>query len=266
MQIRKYVQSFYKYILVLITYCSVFIITAYNSHMSGSNFNSYIISCFGGCPHKNDFDILEYIMWIIPNFIMLFCFATVMTDDCEINYVYVFTRLKKKSIWLSKKVLVLFLNIFILYLVLFLCSIIIAISYNLPFNYSNLKATISSMVSMFFLNVLSIFVLSYIQNFISLKFGLTQSFIVTIAFYLFSILLVNFLFNKSNVLNIILFCLIPTNQNYIIHENSLEGTAHLTGFSQLFSYAFLIMLSAVSYVVSRVIFKKSDLTEMIKEI
>lgn len=267
MFLRKYFHNLFKYILILICFLLMLVVTAFNANVDKLSFGSYMIQCFGGIPKGSSLDILKVFLWLVPNFIIIYSLSDIMWEDCAINYVYVFTRLAKKETWLFRKARQILLNTLVIYFIIFILGIVIGGLFHLKAFNIDIKNYSILFLSMYLLNVFSIYVISYAQNFISLKYGVSQSFIIAIIFYTFSILITLLAFNKNTILNYVLMFLIPNNQIYIWHEDCVAGNSiALFGFYQCFSYIFFILASALTYFVSRIIFKKLDLVEMIKEV
>lgn len=270
MLLKKYSYYIYKYLIIIFCFIFIFIRNAVVAYAQKVDSFYYIKLCFGGITATGQFDIITIFLWLVANIIILYSFSEIMREDCLINYVYVFTRLGKKRKWLFKKAIKLLVNLFFLFAILFFIAFIIGKTYGLEITINS--KNISMLISIFALNLLSIFVLSFMQNFLSLKLGSMQSFLFTVLYYAFSIIFTLSVFNINKGLNLLLFLLIPTNQMYIWHtgcaDNDLTvyifGNA-LTGFKLIYSYIVLIAYAVVFYLIAHFIFEKLDLAEMIKE-
>lgn len=271
MLLKKYSHYIYRYFIAIFCFIFIFIRNAgFELPVDAENVLNYYKLCFGGIPSTGQFDIGSISLYLILNTIVLYCFSDFFKHDCLINYVYVFTRRGNKKTWLGRKTISLILNIFILYLIAFFFAYIISKRYGLQFCINNMS--ISSIFSMFILNIFSLFVLSFIQNFLSLRIGITQSFLIEIIYYVFCIVLALTLFNVNKNLNLLLFFLIPSNQMYLWHtgctENNLSGYIFgnsLVNFELIHSYMILSLYTIITYIIARYIFEKLDLTEIIKE-
>lgn len=198
--------------------------------------------------------------------IILYCFSDIMRKDCSTNYVYVFTRLGNKGKWLSGKAQQLLFHSVFLFAVLFITAFLVGKIYGLPTSRAGF-ADFYMLLSMFLLNLLTIFILMFVQNFLSLRHGIAQSYLIIILFYMFSFILSLSVFNVNQDLNIFLFLLIPNNQIYLWHSGCAGDTLGntLSGFRLLYSYLILIFYAGIFYLTAHHIFKKLDLAELIKE-
>lgn len=271
MILKKYSTYISRYLIAIFCFIFIFIRNAkFELPVDASNVLNYYKLSFGGIPSTGQFDIGSISLYLISNTVVLYCFSDFFKRDCLINYVYVFTRRGNKKTWLERKIISLLLNIFVLFLIVFFIAYIISKCYGLQFCINNMS--ISSIFSMFFLNIFSIFVLSFIQNFLSLRIGITQSFLIQIIYYVFCIVLTLSLFNVNKALNLLLFCLIPSNQMYLWHNGCTENNLlvyvfgnSLINFKLIYSYIILSLYTIITYIIARYIFEKLDLTEIIKE-
>lgn len=260
------------YGVILIVFLPLLLRSLTMAPVSGSTFDSFIILCFGGIYLSSSPDILELFISMIPYVLVLYLFSTYMREDFAINCTYVFTRMGKKQKWLFEKSLYLFLRILCVFALLFAeASIIYAFASPHMFQFS--PTALSTVLSVFALNVLAIYCLSFAQNFVSLLLGGTIPFLITSMFYIASVLLALFLRNKNAVFNTVLSILVPSNQMYIWHTDSV-GFAMQGGFSYKspingyylpFSYIILPVSIMAAYLIARRLLLHSDLTEFAEE-
>jgi hypothetical protein len=227
---------------------------------------SYFVFNFDGpMPIANDIVLLFF--QLVPSIIILYLFSGIMLEDCSISYVYVFTRIGKKEPWLRKKATNILLQIMAVFALSFLfCLILGAVS---GFYFESLN--ISLYVRLFIFQCGTLFLLSFIQNFVSLSQGRTKSFILILIFYVVCIIFGFILKNMNPILDIIISLLPPNSQMYSWHSDCPlpEGTElafgePISGFTTIRTLAVLCVCFFVFYAVAYQILKKRDLAEIMK--
>ena len=127
------------------------------------------------------------------------------------------------------------------------------------------------LLDMFFFHVWSMFLLAFLQNFLSLSYGGTQSFLLVILLYVVSLVAALLFYDAGGVSGPIVALLIPSSQMYIWHSNippvlgaeDLLGNP-LNGFRVEYSYSILIFYSILCYRIARSVFLRRDSVEMMK--
>lgn len=191
-----------------------------------------------------------------------------MRSECEINYIYVFTRAQEKHKWLFHETIGLFYNVAALYLWLFIVAYIIGKIAGLSVITSDYFMPV---LQMYLLNSITMFEFVFIQNILSMKHGGIQAFIITIFLYAIPVTIISLLYQdfKSKA---ILYFIIPANQMYLWHEDRISNGVveaffyqPIYGFLFFFSLLFLLASIVVTYQIYRAFFIKSDMIELIKE-
>ena len=229
----------------------------------------YFIMNFGGVRIGKESDIVGLILGIVPDVILIYIFSNIMLEDCKINCVYVFTRMGKKNKWLFQKTIQLFFNIVFVFMAIFLsCFMVGEIAGFRMAEYHAFKVYLS----LFVLNVLTLFVLILFQNVISLWFGRMQAFLFVILLYAFSLILAFTFYNASNIGNFCLSLLIPINKMYIWHSDCYQThgaewllSNPLKNFHLLYSYSILVIYAFIIYLFARFFLLKADLAQIITE-
>lgn len=264
MFLRKSRKNIYRFSMICICFLFSLLRNISVVQVSGGDLSSYIELCFGGFPISGSFDIIAFLLWMMPNLLIIYCFSDFMKDDCLINYVYVFTRLNKKSRWLFRKSAHLLFCILILFVILLGLGFVIGRASGLPYTMN--RADYAGFLSIFFLNSLAFFYLCMIQNFLSLKWGEIPTFIVVGTIYVVSIMIAVTSFHPNRLVTVALHFLIPTHQMYIWHADAAVALGQTIDHLYLFeSYLFLLVGICLFYAVAGFIFEKFDLLEMLKE-
>jgi len=269
-RIRKIFYHSSRYLLVLLIFLMPFIRNISSARFSGNNAYGYFLFCFGGLYAASSLDVMTLLLFLVPQFLLIYLFSDIMQEDCLINAIYVFPRMGKKQKWLFQKTIQIFSRIVIAFAFLFFLALILAIFSGMSFEPFN-AAIFKMLLDMFFFQVLSIFLFSFLQNFLSLQYGSAQSFFLVVLLYtaLLGIALVSY---HSGVPAFLLALLIPTNQMTIWHCGlpSVPGAEGLlgnplNGFKTWYSYLILIGFSVLCYRIARHIFLQRDSIEMMKE-
>lgn len=242
-----------------------------NAHYKNefNGFLTYFIYNFGGISMGETTSLFDVLFNIVPSIFVLYMFSHVMLDDFEINYIYVFTRLGKKSRWLNQKTGELFFKIVFTYLLLFLFAFSTGYLFGLrPFFL--IPALFQAYLALFFCNVGAMFFFEFLLNVLSLRCGSAQAFLYTLILYIGSFVAALALYNKSHIGNIVLYFLPASNQMYLWHIESVPFTRsfyqnQLNGFRLLDSYVILFVYILSTYLVTYNWLEKRDTLEMIKE-
>jgi hypothetical protein len=265
MHINRDFGRLFRYLLILLVFLLDFFMNAKNTSLEQAGLIPYLMKSLGGISVTRNISPVLELLRQVPAIVVLYALSSLMQEDCLINYVYVFTRLSKKEKWLFHKAVQIVLKTAIIYAVLFAVCIGIGRAYGLGGTSS--PEQLFWLFAAYALDVLTISVLSFSQNFLSLRHGVAQSFLALVLFYLLSLLAGMLAFNFSPAVNDFLMLLIPVHQMYCWHAGCAQGTASaaLKGLSLTISFLFLTGYFIVFYVAARSVFKKSDLMEMVRE-
>lgn len=271
MTMRKLIYYSGRYVFLLLVYLLPLLRNISSPNSIKENIGAYFVVNFGGIYPTKSIDIMTFIFYVIPNFVLIFVFSDIMREDCMINYIYVLTRNQKKQKWLFQKAFQLFWLVMIAYILLFVLAFIMAGTINLKLYGSGFNLFVMLTV-IFFLNVLSMFFLIYLQNFLSLYYGSVQSFLYVILLYLISMVVALIFYNSGTVGNLLLELLIPTNQMYIWHSDvfTVQGAEiwlnnPLNRFTTASSVLILPVYILLEYGITRHIFLTRETFEMMKE-
>lgn len=225
----------------------------------------FFIKCFGGAPQQM-FTSITLFAEIIPPILLLYFFSNIAYQD--VSSVYQFMRYSKKQKWLFRKFVQLFCSVFLVYSLLYLFAFLIAKVNHVFFPPLNTEYW-SAMIFMFLFNGLTLFLLSFLQNMVSIRFGSQLSFLFTMALYLVPLIFVALFYHKNPVVDRILSVLIPSNQMYIWHVDALQNpimpNSSLFGFSIEFSLLLISVYILLAYWTSRTILLRTGFLEIIKE-
>lgn len=270
MKTKKLFRGSYRYPLILL----VFLLPLLRAVPWGKELSGlfpYYALVFGGLRVGEDTNIFSILLSIVPNLLILYLFSNIMREDCEINYVYVFTRLGRKSKWLFQKTLLIFFQVFFTFLLLFLLAFVVGSLSGLrpqPLTAESLQAY----PALFLCNAGTMFVLVLLQNVLSLRHGSTQAFLITLLLYIGSVIVAVVLYNTSNFGNAVLFFLPASNQMYLWHMDSAALPQmkdlfenQLKGYRLGYSYVILCAYALITYIIAQKLFQKRDLAEMMKE-
>lgn len=226
----------------------------------------YFLLNFAG-PSPMDPDIITLILQLVPNIMVLYLFSGIMLEDCTISYVYVFTRMGKKSGWLRQKALQLFAQI----LTVFVCLFVISFMIGTWAGFRIGEGGLGIYVRLLLFQCAPLFLLSFIQNFFALPYGRTQSFLLLLIFYVMSIGLALLLYNMNPAANFIFTLLPPNSQMYSWHSDSpmpqgMEGVfaPPIAGFTLMRTVIVLCTCFIIIYAIISAILEKRDLLELMK--
>ena len=229
------------------------------------NMESYFLSVFGG-PASAGGDIALLFLELVPSVLIFYLFSGVMLEDCAINYVYVFPRMGKMGPWLRQKVLWLLAQILFTFLLAF--AVGFAFGFGAGFRVKQ-GWILYARLLLFQCGVL--FVMSFIQNFLSLGQGRTKSFVITLIFYIASIEAGALLPKAGPAAGLIATLLPPVSQVYALHSDcplsagaDVAYAAPIPGFTTLRTAIVLSVLFLLCYGVALTVLKKKDLSELMK--
>lgn len=263
MRLKKYTGSIFKILIIAGSFLLCFLRNAMAYRTSPATYWSL---CFGGPPLTTGLDLTAVFFWFASYFLMLYGFGDYLRKDFEICYVYVFTRQGKTGTWLLRKALGLLLRLLVLFVFLFALAFLVGTVSGIPLPKTGFSA-VYAVLSMLLLNVVTLFLLSYVQNFLSLRYGSAMSFVPILAFYMFSQLLGLVSYNKSPIWNFVLMLLLPNNQCYSWHAGCSADAFYKTisGFRLSYSYSILFVYAGCILAFSFLMFLRCDLTELVKE-
>ena len=237
--------------------------------MENGNLAAFFLNLFGGIPPAlGDSSMVFMLLFLnIPWILMLYLFAPLFLQDFSVQYVYVFTRVGSKGRWLWQKTARLFLQVCVSWgMVFLLCGLVGAACGFSPVGSPVLY------VELFALEVLGVFTLSFAQNLLSLKLGLTQSFVLAVCVYAGALLLSAALYTQP-VFSGYLMPLLPTAGQMALWHPDLAVSDALraqffdgaAGFFVWKSLLVEILYYAALFLGSALYFRKADLIQFIKE-
>lgn len=252
-----------QYIIANLLFVPVIII-ALSDPRNLNDADNLFLSVLGGITNLDHSSLVKSLLIeTTPRIFFIYMFSKYFSGDFMINYVYVFTRQKSPGKWMSKKICGLFFHVFFALSLLFLLLNLFSGSHKLNFN-------ISFYASIFIMNLFSIYLLSLIQNILSLYCTLFSSFIIIMIYYILS-LAAGIIFYSSYFTNQILyFIFFPINSMYLWHESlpissslqSLTGIPNFTLFQSAFAYLFwFVLVYACAYIKIRY----SDIAQLTEE-
>lgn len=270
MNLRECFYRSYRYLLILLVFLLPLLRNISLPASFGNNAYAYLLRCFGGLYAAHSIDVMYVILFLVPNLFLVYMFSDLMREDCLVNYVYVFPRMGKKQKWLFRKTVQLFLQVLIAYALLFALGLLLAKAAGMRFDLFDFSI-LKMLLDMFFFHVWSVFLLAFLQNFLSLSYGGTQSFLLVMLLYVISLVAALSFYNAGGSSGPIIALLIPSNQMYIWHSNvppvlgaeDLLGNP-LNGFRAEYSYSILIFYSVLCYRIARSVFLRRDSVEMMK--
>lgn len=231
--------------------------------------DTYFLQVFGGVrvDTTDTSVILSVFFYNIPWILFLYVFASLFQKDFEVQYVYVFTRIGSKQRWLRQKTAELFLHICISWGLLFVA----AFAFGAGFGFA-LRGSALLYIEIFVLQVLGLFTLSFAQNLLSMKMGITQSYILALCCYALAIIAGVLLYQNANVTGWLLPLFPTAGQMLLWHadaavlpETQAVFFAGATGFSVWKSIAVEFLYIAVLYVGTALYLQKADLIDFVKE-
>lgn len=266
MALKKLLNHAYRYPLLLAVY-SLPMFTNLSSGRRAGTADAYFLLNFGGVTGDTPTDLLMLFFKFVPPILMLYLFSTVMLEDCDISYVYVFTRMGSKTRWLHKKIIQIFFQFLTAFLFIFALCLIFSEAQGFL-----VQKNCAFYVILFSLNFFPMFLLSLLQNIISLRSGATQSFLWVLLFYMIPLLIGILLDNKNPLLSAVI-TLFPSSSQMVIWHSDFSRPAGfetffgppVPGFTILRSILVLSIAFLAVYGVARILIQRRDLTELIKE-
>lgn len=235
-----------------------------NSQTFDKNLNYLFLRVFKGSDLT--FNILpSFLIEMVPSILVLYVFSGVFLADYETNYVYVFTRVGSKQKWLLQKTLELLFKIMLTYALAFSAAFVIGI-----FSGLSDKVNCSEIyIKLFLFQSLTMFLIIFLENFLSLSFGRAKSFLIFMILYFLCNTLTTQLANSSAVGNVIASLLPSSSQMYFWHCDSpqiqdISDGQSINGFTSVFSFFWLTVCFVVSYLVCSIVLKKKDLIVLVK--
>lgn len=273
MTARKYFNGFPKrFLIALLIYLIPIVGNLRYAGELGNSSLAYSLLTFGGLQISERMDIFTFIVGIIPPFVVLYVFSDLMRQDCEISCTYVFTRYGSRKKWFLQKMLQLFLQIFITFLLLFLSAILLGLVFGLKAS-SFSEPAFQAYCGLLLCNAGALFVLSFLQNALSLWYGSTPSFLVAAILYLAGVFLASMLYSKKPSGNLALSFFPSTCQMYLWHDDvSVPAIVHMiqptpfTGLHLAGSYGIIALESFFIGFIGCHFFEKSDMINMLKEV
>ena len=267
MEARKLLYGFQRYLWIL----AAFLFALLENLRWKDEYNrlfSYFAYTFGGVNVEGGISFLSFLVSIVPCVIVLYMFSQIMEDDFKINCVYVFTRLGEKSTWLNRKTGELFLKILLTYLLLFSMAFLLGVCSGMYLSALTLPL-IGAYLALLFCNVGTLFVFSYLQNVLSLRYGGARSFLYILILYTGSLAGAFALYGKGKAANLLVPFLPASNQMYLWHEESALFIGNISqnqvGFRMINSVIVLSAYAVAIYLIARRWLKKCDTLELMKE-
>jgi hypothetical protein len=235
-----------------------------NLHASDKNMPYLFLRVFKGSDLT--FNILPFfLIEMVPSILVLYVFSGVFLADYETNYVYVFTRVGSKQKWLIQKTLELLFKIMLTYALAFAAAFVLGV-------FSGFSDKVSSSeiyIKLFLFQSLTMFFMIFLENFLSLSLGRTKSFLIFMILYFSCTTLTTQLANTNTVGNIVASLLPSSSQMYFWHCDSpqiqnLSDGQSINGFTSVFSFVWLTICFAVSYLICSIVLNKKDLIALVK--
>lgn len=226
---------------------------------------SYFLSVFGG-PASSEGDVASLLLELAPSILILYLFSGIMLEDCAISYVYVFPRMGRKDAWLWKKALWLLAQIAFTFLLAFAVCFIFGIVAGF-----RAKPGWALYVRLFVFQCGVLFSMAFAQNFLSLRHGRTQSFVVTLIFYIVCVEGGALLPKAGPAAGFAASLLPPVSQIYAYHADcprpagaDVAHAAPIAGFTTLRTVMVLSAFFVLCYGAALAALKKKDLAELMK--
>lgn len=266
---RLFRLTVYRNLLISAVFLLLFFFNAILCKNNQQTMESYYLLTFGGVYLSQSINAIELIQFLVPNLFVIFMYSNLFRSECTIHYVYVFTRTAKKQKWLFQKTLQLFFLTAFIFLWLFVLAYLIGTIFALP--HIPFFDFISLVLPMYFINMLTLFEFIFLQNILSMKNGSTISFLWILILYIVPVLVVLLL--KQNLKSgILLYFILPANQMYLWHADSMmisesetAVSGSIEGFLLFNSLLALTVFIVISYRFYRRLFLKKDMIELIKE-
>lgn len=269
MRMHKFRYFFYRYVLISVVFLLIFLPNIVACRAADQSMTIYHLLNFGGLYLSQALDIVGLIKFLVPNLFIIYMFSDIMRSECIINYAYVFTRTVKKQKWLFQESAKLFFYVAVMYLWLFIFAFILG----KIAGFSNIEpgSFVRLILPLYFLNVLSMFEFTFLQNVLSMRNGSTLAFMLIVFLYAVPLIAVSLLHQNFDS-NAVLYFILPVNQMYLWHADriSLNGaeeflSGSIRGFSLFYSLLALPVNIVVNYQIYRWFFIRKDMIELVKE-
>lgn len=237
--------------------------------LDNSFFTNYVLT-FGGIPvNGNDFNVIQFIIYLMPHLFTLYIFSRFFREDFLNSYAYIITRKQNKSSWLVMKFFSLFLNLIVINIFMGIFFILVSSIYGLNiFDLSSYQLKLILLNNMTY--ILLMLLISYVQNFISLRFGETVSFFIATAYFSISILLSSILINSNAFSNYHLILFVPSYYSLVWHQEfQFSDSSIFSNFGQSLTYTnslLILVFLLVGFLLLTVsAFNKLDSLDLYKE-
>ncbi len=214
-------------------------------------------------------DIMTVLLFIASNLLFFFSTGDLFLEDIEISSVYIFPRIGTKRRWLRQQTFRLLFLTALFWISIFLLAFCFAGAIGLK-----VKGSVLFYIQQYFITVFSSFLLSFVQNFLSLRIGSSPAFIITVCIFSGS-LFVGMAGYQTAFGNGWLFALLPP-IGQMLHWHSdaaipqsvrqtLISYSPIPGFALWKSFVFLLIYWILLYVYLYFKIEKADLIDFIKE-
>ncbi|WP_326975312.1 hypothetical protein ACRQU7_01430 [Caproiciproducens sp. R1] len=214
-------------------------------------------------------NIMSVLLFTVSNLLIFFSTGNLFLEDMKVSYVYIFPRIGTKRTWLRQQTFGLLLWIAFFWIVIFLLAFCFA-------GAAGLEAQGSALfyVEQYLCTMLSSFLLSFLQNLLSLHTGSSQAFIITACIFVGSLFVGMFTYQTA-LWNGWLFALLPP-VGQILHwhpdaaipqavRQTLASYAPVPGFALWKSFVVLLIYWILLYGYLYLKIEKADLMDLIKE-
>lgn len=268
---KKYSHRILKYLFVIICFTFLLMRNILTPDIWENNGYVCFAITFGGVLPDSFTDLISLLITLVPIIAIIHIFSDYMRSDFIINYVYVFTRLGKKSKWLFQKSRQLFFEISLIYLIMFFITFVFSIGLGYKFSSINLEMFIL-LISLYLLNVFTMFLIIFFLNILSLKIGSVRAFMITIFAYILQLIL-SMLFYNNKFFTTYICALFPVSQQMYFWHNNIPIPTQLENFIQnpinefylIKSFVLLLFYIGITYTLSYVLINKQDLTSIVVE-
>lgn len=265
---RLFYQS-YRYFVLVIIYLFLLIPKLNICKNEHVDLTFYFLITYGGI---YDFDqplSISNLGWMAGNLLIIYMLSNLFVEDCRISYVYVLTRSHKKTKWLFNQTRLLLVRTLITFAFLFCATLLIGFLGGL--RPESIEKLLACMFFLYLCNVCTLFLLSFLQNIFSLKFGGALSFSFTILFYLFPVFIGYALYPYSKMLSWFYYIFPGTNQMLLWHILPFQTTAQMLleinpvqNFLIGISIGWIILWSLLCYISYSFWFRKQDITSVMR--